>query len=85
MPNCSSNILPTGDLLSRFSQYARKILSNPDDLPLDSRHLQDHHLQLLGTALTSGALPALEKLYLYNNQIGDVGISALADAVSKQW
>ena len=30
-----------------------------------------------------GALPALKKLVLLNNKIGDVGLSALAGAVSK--
>ena len=33
--------------------------------------------------LASGALPQLKELYLFKNQIGDVGMQALAGAVSK--
>ena len=34
-------------------------------------------------ALGSGSVPALKKLYLYNNQIGDEGVRHLGDALAR--
>jgi Leucine-rich repeat (LRR) protein len=44
------------------------------------KQLNDAGLIVLAPVLW--ALPQLEELYLYNNQIGDVGISALAKAIT---
>ena len=44
-----------------------------------------HHnksVALLQYAISSGALASLEKLYLDNNQIGDEGMIALAEAIT---
>ena len=44
--------------------------------------LEDHHLRVLSAAIASGALPSVTHLGLYQNSISDVGIAALARAVT---
>ena len=66
-----------------FSLKARDILGGMSNLNMNCSNIQSHHVQLLGAAVASGALPALKELHLFNNEMGDAGITAFADAVSK--
>ena len=66
-----------------FSLSGHDILGGMTLLDLSRRDIQAQHVQLLGAGLASGALASLKELYLFNNQIGDIGLSALAEAVSK--
>ena len=52
---------------------------------LDYRNLQwtDADVVKLSGAIATGKLVKLESLHLYNNQIGDAGVAALAELVGK--
>ena len=43
------------------------------------RQINDANMQHLSTAIASGALPVLEELDLHNNNIGDSGLTSLAN------
>ena len=70
-------------LTAPFRLNVQLIFSGSGTLGLWGRALRSKDMEVLGLALISGALPALKLLLLNSNQIGDVGLSALADAVSK--
>ena len=46
------------------------------------KRLDDNDCKVIAQLLRSGALDKVEFLYVYNNQIGDDGIKALADALT---
>ena len=66
-----------------FSLTARDILGGMSNLNMNCSNIQSHHVQLLGAAVASGALPNLTKLFVHDDQAGDVGMAALADALGK--
>ena len=70
-------------LTAPFKLTAGHIFTSSSSLVLFARQLGSKHMEVLGNALVSGALPALEKLGLASNQIGDAGISSLAVALGK--
>ena len=70
-------------LTAPFRLNVQLIFSGSGTLDLCDRALRSKDMEVLGLALISGALPSLEYLFLGNNQIGDVGLSALAEAVGK--
>ena len=63
-----------------FSLTVHEIFS--DTLDLARRELSSEHMKTLGSALGSRALAHLTCLYLDQNQIGDMGMRAFADASS---
>ena len=68
-------------LTAPFSLTVRRIFSGTDKFLDLSRHaLRCEHMEMLGSALVSGALACCRMLSLHSNQIGDVGLSALASA-----
>ena len=69
-------------LAEPFCLTAEEIFCLPGTLYLAYKGLRSEHVEVLGAALVSGALPNLTVLYLQANQIGDAGLSSLADAVS---
>ena len=48
-------------------------ICNSTYLFLHSRNISDDHMQILASAIGSGALPKLESLSLFENNIGDAG------------
>ena len=66
-----------------FQISAEEILGGMTKLLVPSGNLQPHHMQVLGAALASGALPGLKYLGLSRNQISDNCMKVFADAVSK--
>ena len=68
-------------LTAPFRLTVQRIFNGSGTLDLCDRVLRSKDMEVLCLALVSGALPSLEYLFLGNNQIGDAGLSALAEAV----
>ncbi|CAK0822494.1 unnamed protein product [Prorocentrum cordatum] len=52
-----------------------------EELHYDGLQWGDEEAQHLAAVLASGALPRLQKLYLWNNRVGDEGAARLAEAL----
>ena len=63
-----------------FSICSKKDAIGLSILDLGRKAIGDAGLSVLANALSSGALLALEELFLNSNQIGDAGMSAFASA-----
>ena len=70
-------------LTAPFRLTVQRIFNGSGTLDFSGRAFRSEHVEVLGLALVSGALPQLKDLWLSENSIGDVGLSALADVVSK--
>jgi hypothetical protein len=70
-------------LTAPFRLTVQRIFNGSGTLDFSGRAFRSEHVEVLGLALVSGALPQLKHLWLSENSIGDVGLSALADMVSK--
>ena len=70
-------------LIAPFRLTVQRIFNGSRTLDFSGRAFRSEHVEVLGLALVSGALPQLKDLWLSENSIGDVGLSALADMVSK--
>jgi len=71
-------------LTAPFRLAVEQIFSGTGTLYLHDHALRSEHMEVLGNALVSGALPQLKDLMLSENSIGDAGLSTLADMVSKR-
>ena len=58
-------------------------ICNSTYLSLYHRNISDDHMQILASAIGSGALPQLRHLELHKNQIGDKGLRALSIEIGK--
>ena len=67
-------------LAAPFKLTAGHIFTSSSSLVLLARQLGSKHMEVLGNALVSGALPKLVEIRLGFNEIGDTGMSALASA-----
>jgi hypothetical protein len=70
-------------LTAPFSLTVQSIFSGSGRLDLSGQALHSVHMELLAAALISGALASCQELNLNSNHIGDIGISALAEALGK--
>ena len=67
-------------LMAPFRLTVQRIFNGSRTLDFSGRAFRSEHVEVLGLALVSGALPQLNRLVLSENAIGDIGISALASA-----
>ena len=70
-------------LTAPFHLTVQIIFCGSGALNLSNHGLHSGHMEVLSAALVSLGLPQLMELHLYRNQIGDAGISALVDALSR--